>query len=210
MLGGTGSEPHSDEDRSACRGASQGGGTARAGPSAHREGTCRYGERQPSRPAGRHPPRAGASGGLGGRVVSGEAGSSAADRAAAVGLEGAGARARLDVSLSYTLRTPACHAACQAPWHPEDGRCAVPRAGPEDWARWALWGRASATAGWMSWGSPCAQGVSAMLTARSAAPVCLRARGLTDCGAGGVGCAGDGDSRIYAYIASACSFCAVG
>ena len=70
--------------------------------------------------------------------------------------------------------------------------------------------RASATAGWMSWGSPCAQGVSAMLTARSAAPVCLRARGLTDCGAGGVGGAGDGDSRIYAYIASACSFCAVG
>ena len=70
--------------------------------------------------------------------------------------------------------------------------------------------RASATAGWMSWGSPCAQGVLAMLTARSAALVCLRARGLTDCGAGGEGGAGDGDSRIYAYIASACSFCAVG
>ena len=146
MLGGTGSEPHSDEDRSACRGASQGIETARAGPSEQCEGTCRYGERGASRCAGRHPPRAGASGGLVGCVVGGEAGSSAADRATTVGLEGAGARARLDVSLSCTPRAAACHA-CQAPWHPEDGRCAVPRAGPEDWARWRLWGRASTTAG---------------------------------------------------------------
>ena len=147
MLGGTGSEPHSDEDRSACRGASQGDVTARVGPSAQCEGTCLQRERSPSRGAGKPPPRAGASGGLGGCVVSGEAGSSAADRAAAVGLEGAGARARLDVPPSFTLRAAACHAACQAPWHPEDGRCAVPRSGPEDWARWRLWGRASTSAG---------------------------------------------------------------
>ena len=38
-------------------------------------------------------------------------------------------------------------AACQAPWHPEKGRCAVPRAGPEAWARWAAWGRASTSSG---------------------------------------------------------------
>ena len=39
------------------------------------------------------------------------------------------------------------HPACRAPWHPEVERCAVPRAGPEDWARWASWGRAGTTSG---------------------------------------------------------------
>ena len=39
------------------------------------------------------------------------------------------------------------HPACRAPWHPAEGRCAVPRAGPESWARWASWGRAGTTSG---------------------------------------------------------------
>jgi hypothetical protein len=86
--------------------------------------------------------------GAGGCVVCGEAGSSAGGLAASAGPVGAGTPARLDVSLCYIRCawqrvTPACH----VPWHPEDGRCAVSRAGPEDWARWALWGRASTSSG---------------------------------------------------------------
>ena len=33
----------------------------------------------------------------------------------------------------------ACHPACRMPWHPEESRCPVPCAGPEDRARWARW-----------------------------------------------------------------------
>ena len=146
MLGGTDSL-RSDGGRSASLGASPSSELAHAGPSAPCEGTCRPGERLQPRIAGRHPPRAGASGELGGCVVCGEAGCSAADRTASVGLVGAGAPARLDVSPSPTGRIAGCHTACHAPWHPEDVRCAVPRAGPENWARWALWGRASTSAG---------------------------------------------------------------
>ena len=36
-------------------------------------------------------------------------------------------------------RVAACHFACCAPWHPQEGQCMVPRAGPEQRAGWARW-----------------------------------------------------------------------
>ena len=36
-------------------------------------------------------------------------------------------------------RVAACHLACCAPWHPQEGQCMVPRAGPEQRAGWARW-----------------------------------------------------------------------
>ena len=54
---------------------------------------------------------------------------------------------RRSVGKPWGIAERRARAACHAPWHPEDVRCAVPRAGPENWARWALWGRASTSAG---------------------------------------------------------------
>ena len=37
------------------------------------------------------------------------------------------------------LPVTVCHPACRAPWHPQDRRCLVPCAGPEERAGWAQW-----------------------------------------------------------------------
>ena len=70
-------------------------------------------------------------------------GGSAADLEASRGLASPLASSRA-VSPQHARRG---HTACQAPWHPKEGRCAVTRAGPEAWARWAAWGRASTSSG---------------------------------------------------------------
>ena len=60
--------------------------------------------------------------------------------------EADGLLASPDVPPSSSHRASACHV-CQAPWHPGEERRAVPRAGPENWARWRLPGRAEHSSG---------------------------------------------------------------
>ena len=137
-----------DVDRSARSGASRSDELAHAGALDRRQGTCLSAPRELERIPVRHPSCGCASGDLGGCTGCGGAAGSAGGGATPGGLERAGVPARLDVSPGRPMRSAACHPrACRAPWHPEEGRCAVPRAGPEAWARWAMWGRASTASG---------------------------------------------------------------
>ena len=115
-----------------------------------------------------HPPCARASGELDGCMGDVEAGGPVADQTTPVRSENTG----VPVSPGSKVQPAARHPVCGAPWHPVEDRCAVPRAGPEDWARWNRWRGPSATHGLLMGRAPGTK--RALRLAQSHTVVCER------------------------------------
>ena len=83
-----------------------------------------------------HPPCARASGELDGCMGDVEAGGPLADQTTPIRPESTGVPVLPGVPPGSMVQLAVRLTVCEAPWHPEEARFAVPRAGPEDWARW--------------------------------------------------------------------------
>ena len=121
----------------------------RAGPSTWGLSTCLVSAREQHRAAGSHAPRATPDGVDGGHSCGGDASDAGIAGSDGPEPEAEGSSVSPGVSQGSSYQAPACHG-CRAPWHPGEGRCAVPRTGPEDRARWRLWslqGRADHSSG---------------------------------------------------------------